>query len=128
MGDERRDAVRRQVRCIIERCLKLEWPLTTDPRLRWKISVDHARSEIADSMTATIRRSVEQQLPRLYRDARRVASKALAELGEQDAARSLPTDCPYELADLLAYDLYAANRCGIVDADLGAVFRTLGRS
>lgn len=106
LGDERRNAVRSQVRRIIEHCLKLRHSPAEPPRLGWKISIDNARSEIADRLTATIRRDIEEQLPRLYREGARVAVKALQERGEDEASTAVPAQNPWTLAELLADDWY----------------------
>lgn len=58
LGDERRNAVRSQVRRIVEHVLKLEHSPAAEPRLGWKIPVDDARTQIADRITATIRRDI----------------------------------------------------------------------
>ena len=110
-----RNAVRSQVRRIIEHCLKLEHSPATEPRLGWKISIDHARTQIADWLTPTIRRDVEDELPRLFQDARRMAAKGLATAGETEAAAGLPITNPYHLDDLLVHDWYPASRHGLVD-------------
>jgi hypothetical protein len=46
-----------------------------------------------------------------------VAVLGLPKYGERDAARALPTECPYALDDILLDDWYPANRHGIVDPD-----------
>ncbi len=101
LGDERRNAVRSQLRRLIEHCLKLEHSPATDPRAGWLDTIDHARAEIADRLTPSIRRDAEAQLPKLYAQALRVARRALEQHGEEDATAGLPAECPYALDQLL---------------------------
>jgi hypothetical protein len=115
VGSERRDAVRSQVRRIIEHLLKLEHSRASDPRGGWRDSILDARAEIPDKMTVTIQREVENELPRLYARARAKAANGLSAHGERGAARALPESCPYAFDELLADDWYPANRHGIDD-------------
>lgn len=115
VGSERRDAVRSQLRRIIEHLLKLEYSRARDPRAGWVSSILDARAEIPDRITPTIQREVEQELARLYGLARKKAAHGLAAHGEPDMARELPELCPYAFTDLLSDDWYPANRHGIVD-------------
>lgn len=111
-----RNAVRSQIRRIIEHCLKLEHLPAAESCLGWKISIDDARNEIADRLTPTIRQDLEAALPQLFTQARRVAAKALLATSEQPAADPLPAANPYHLDDLLADDWYPLSRHGFVDA------------
>jgi DNA-binding PucR family transcriptional regulator len=115
VGSERRDAVRSQVRRIIEHLLKLEHARARDPRGGWKDSVDDARAEIEDKLTRTIRRDVVDELPRLYERARYKAARGLRDNGEAQDAASLPVTNPYPLDDLLRHGWYPANRHGLAD-------------
>jgi hypothetical protein len=115
VGSERRDAVRSQVRRILEHLLKLEHSRAVDPRGVWKDSIDDARAEAEDKLTATIRRDVVAELPRLYDRARYKAARGLREKGEAESAASLPDVNPYDLDLILRHDWYPTNRHGIVD-------------
>ena len=115
LGKAERNLLRSQLRRILEHCLKLEWSPTPEPRRSWRLSIVEARIEISDHMTATLRRDVEGELPRLHEQARRLARQALIENGETDAAAALPADCPYTLDQLLDDDWYPANRHGLRD-------------
>jgi DNA-binding PucR family transcriptional regulator len=115
VGSERRDAVRSQIRRIIEHLLKLEHSRATGPRSRWKDSVDDARSEIEDKLTRTIRRDAGDRLPKLYDRARYKAARGLRENGEVDDAEALPSANPYGLQTILRHAWYPANRHGIDD-------------
>jgi DNA-binding PucR family transcriptional regulator len=115
VGSDRRDAVRSQVRRIIEHLLKLEYSQARDPRGGWRDSILDARAEIPDRITKTMLPELEDELPRLYARARAKAVNGLSAYGEREVARSLPEACPYRFDDLLADDWYPANRHGIVD-------------
>lgn len=115
VGSERRDAVRSQLRRIIEHLLKLEHSRARDPRAGWVDSILDARAEIPDRITPTIQREVAEELARLYVAARKRAAHGLSTHGEQEIARELPERCPYAFADLLSDDWYPSNRHGIVD-------------
>ena len=115
LGTSQRDAVRSQVRRIIEHCLKLEFSSTSDPRGGWYDSIIDARGEIEDKLSPSLRRDLEEQLPRLWARARAKSDNGMRRFGEPDAADLLPADCPYALDDLLADDWYPANRRGLPD-------------
>lgn len=115
LGTSQRDAVRRQVRRIIEHCLKLEHSRIVDPRGGWYDSIIDGRAEIEDKLSPSLRRDLDEQLPRLWRRARTRADNGLRRFGEPDAADLLPPDCPYALDGLLADGWYPANRRGLPD-------------
>jgi Domain of unknown function DUF29 len=115
LGTSQRDAVRRQVRRVIEHCLKLEYSRVVDPRGGWYDSIIDARTELDDKISPSLRRDLDQQLPRLWTQARIKAENGLRRFGEPDAADLLPADCPYALDDLLTQDWYPANRRGLPD-------------
>lgn len=108
-----RNAVRSQVRRIIEHALKLEYSRAKDPRPGWYDSIADARAEIEDKLSPTIRREIEAQLDQLYARASEKARGGLRRYGEGDAADSIPTSCPYRLDDLLRFDWHPANRHGL---------------
>jgi hypothetical protein len=115
LGTSQRDAVRSQVRRIIEHCLKLEYSGARYPRAGWRDSVIDARAELGDKLSPSLRRDLEQQLPRLWTQARTKADNALRGRREPDAADLLPADCPYALDHLLADGWYPPNRRGLPD-------------
>jgi hypothetical protein len=115
LGTSQRDAVRSQVRRIIEHCLKLEHSRAVDPRGGWYDSIIDARAEIDDKLSPSLRRDLDEQLPRLWPRARTKADNGLRRFGEPDAAELLPADCPYELNDLLADGWYPRNSRGLPD-------------
>jgi hypothetical protein len=115
LGTSQRDAVRSPLRRIIEHCLKLELSRAIDPRGGWYGSIIDARTEIDDKLSPSLRQDLDEQLPRLWSQARSKADNGLRRFGEPDAADLLPADCPYALDDLLADGWYPANRRGLPD-------------
>lgn len=111
-----RNAVRSQLRRIIEHCLKLEHSAASDPRPGWYDSIADGRAEIEDKLTPTIRRDVEGQLERLYARAREKTEGTLRRHGEAEAAAALPAACPYALDDLLRHGWHPISRHGFADA------------
>jgi Domain of unknown function DUF29 len=101
LGKSERDAVRSQVRRIIEHFLKLQYSPADQPRLGWMRSINDARSILDDKLSPTLRRDVEIRLVALYEDARYAAELALSEFGEEQVARELPTECPYTFEQIL---------------------------
>jgi Domain of unknown function DUF29 len=113
LGIGQRDAVRSQVRRIIEHCLKLEYSPARTPRTGWYETTIQARTEIEDKITPSIRRGLPKRLPRLWLQARRDTAAALRLRGEPEVADALPAECPYRLADLLRHDWCPASRHGL---------------
>ncbi len=108
LGKSERDAVRSQVRRILDHLLKLAHSPATAPRYGWIGSIVEARSSLDDKLSATLRQDVEAVFPRLYRDARERADAALREHGEHAAADSLPDACPFTLDQVLERGWYPA--------------------
>jgi hypothetical protein len=106
LGKSERNAVRSEVRRILEHLLKLGYSPAVDPRFGWMRSIVDARGTLEDRVTGTLRRDVEASLARLYQGARRQAELALREHREDDAAASMPEECPYSLDQILADDWY----------------------
>jgi hypothetical protein len=89
LGTSQRDAVRSQVRRIIEHCLKLEYSLAVDPRGVWYDSIIDARAELDDKLSPSLRGDLDEQLPRLWMQARTKAETACA----GSAGPTPPTCC-----------------------------------
>lgn len=106
LGNSYRDAVRSQVRRILLHFLKLAYSPARDPRSDWMGSIIDARAEIEDKLTPSLRRDVEEALPRLYERSRKRAAVELQGHREPDAASSLPAECPYTIDQILADDWY----------------------
>jgi hypothetical protein len=107
--------VRSHLRRIIEHLLKLEHSPAAEPRLGWQESIIEARDVISDVMTATLRREIETDLARTYEQGRRRADVALKKHGERDAAKALPTACPYGFDQIVRQDWFPNNRHGLTD-------------
>jgi hypothetical protein len=110
LGTSERDACRSQVERILEHFLKLAYSPASQPRRGWQRSIVEARSVLENKLSASIRRDVEQHLPRLYRAARRAAILALEEYDEAEAARLLPEAGPWTLDEVLRDDWYPASQ------------------
>ena len=100
LGKSERDTVRSQIRRIIEHLLKLEYSPAADPRFDWTASIVDARQQLADKITATLRRDAEASLPSLYADGRELAELGLRKYGETAAVARLPMTCPYTLEQI----------------------------
>jgi Domain of unknown function DUF29 len=106
LGRSERDAVRSQIRRIIEHLVKLPYSPAAQPRFDWMASIGAARAVLGDKISPTLRRDAEAMLARLYRDGRRQAELALRGYGEDRAAGALPQTCPYSLDDICREDWY----------------------
>jgi hypothetical protein len=106
LGRNYRDATRRRVRRILEHFLKLAYSPAGDPRYGWRGSIIDARAELDDKLSPTLRQDILGVLGKLYATARKRVATDLQEHGEQEAAVSLPAECPYTLDQILAEDWY----------------------
>jgi len=106
VGRSERDAVRSQVRRILEHFLKLAHSPAQDRRSGWIESILDARSILVDKVSSTLRQDIEASLPRLYRDARRKTEVSLGGQGEDQTVAGLPAACPYSVDEILAEDWY----------------------
>ena len=106
LGKHARNAVRSQMRRIIEHFLKLQYSPAREPRADWMSSIVDARAALEDDVTATLRADAATELPRLYRLARKQAVLSLERFREYEAADLLPNECPYSLDQILDEDWY----------------------
>ena len=106
LGRSERDAVRSQIRRVIEHFLKLAYSPAQGPRFDWMHSISDARSALEDKMSPALRRDAEVTLERLYAAARRSAALALRTYGDEEAARGFPEICPYSLDEICQQDWY----------------------
>ncbi len=106
LGNSYRDAACSQVRRVLLHLLKLAYSPARDPRSDWMDAIDDARAEIDDKLTPTLRRDIEETLPRLYANARKRVLRDLEKYGEHQAAQSLAAECPYTIDQILAEDWY----------------------
>jgi len=107
LGKSGRDAVRSQIRRIIEHLLNLAYSPAQAPRFDWMHGISDTRAVLEDKMSPTLRREVEATLERLYAGARRSAALALRTSGEEEAAREFPENCPYSLDKICQQDWYS---------------------
>jgi acetyl-CoA carboxylase carboxyltransferase component len=108
LGKSERDAVRSQIRRIIEHFLKLAYSPAEELRLDWMQTIDDARETLSDKLTATLHHDAEESLEKLYAEGRRRAARGLVRHGEPDAADALPAQCPYSLEEICREDWYPA--------------------
>jgi len=108
LGKSERDAVRSQIRRIIEHFLKLAYSRAEQPRFGWMETIDDAREILADKLTATLRRDTQASFEGLYAEGKRKAARGLIRHSEPDAADQLPTACPWSLEDVCREDWYPA--------------------
>ena len=106
LGKSERDAIRSQIRRIIEHFLKLAYSRAKQPRFDWMHSISDARAILEDKMSPTLRGDVETTLERLYVGARRSAALTLRAFGEEKAAQGFPEKCPYSLDEICREDWY----------------------
>jgi hypothetical protein len=106
LGKSYRDATRSKVRRILEHFLKLAYSPAGDPRYGWRGSIIDARAELDDKLSPTLRHDISGILGKLYATARKRVATDLQEHREQDAAASLPAECPYTVDQILADDWY----------------------
>ena len=111
LGKEQRNAVRSWVARIIEHLLLLEHVPAEQPRRGWIDEIIDFRDEIEQRLTATLRRDLQRQLPRLYERARLRLERKLALHGEAHLIGRLPEVCPYSLDQVLG-DFWPADRGG----------------
>ena len=106
LGKSERDAVRSQIRRIIEHLLKLAHPPAEPPRFDWMQTILEARQTLSDKISPALRRDAEQVLDKLYVDGCKRAAASLRRYGEPGAADALPQACPYSLDDICREDWY----------------------
>ncbi len=106
LGKSERDAVRSQIRRIIEHLLKLAHSPAAQPRFAWIETIIDARQPLSDKISPTLRHDAEMSLAKLYADARKRAEVSLRVYGEPGAAEALPQLCPYSLDDICREDWY----------------------
>lgn len=103
LGKEQRNAVRSLVRQVLIHLIRLQHSPADEPRNAWADEIDAARDDLHDRLTATLRRDLGRQLPKLYAEAQRRAARKMARYGE---TAELPEQCPYPLAGVLDRDWF----------------------
>ncbi len=104
LGSEQRFAVRSFVIRAIEHLLKLEFSTASELRALWLRSLRNARKSAERRMTTTLRHDLEEQLPKLFDDARDEVVFALEHYREFKALEELPFANPYSLDQILDLD------------------------
>jgi hypothetical protein len=104
--------------------LQLEYSRARYPRADWRHSIIDARARLDDKLSPSLRLDLEQQLARLWRQARTKAENALRGHREADAVDLLPSDCPYALDDLLTDGRYPASLPRIAEGQPSARVRS----
>ena len=94
LGKSERDAVRCQIRRIIEHFLKLAYSPAQAPCFDWMHTISDARTALEDKMSPTLRRDVETALERLYAGACRSAALALRTYGEEESHSKISRKVP----------------------------------
>jgi hypothetical protein len=106
LGNSERNAVRSQVRRILEHFLELAYSPAGDPRRGWRGSITEAHSELDGRLSPTLQRDLEASLERLYAMARKRVVQDLEDFGEGQLASSIPVRCPFTPDRVLAEDWY----------------------
>jgi hypothetical protein len=117
LGRSERDAVRSQMRRVIEHLLKLEYSQAPGPRDGWKDTVADARAVLDDKLSPSLRLDLEAVWDRLYGQVLPKARRALRRFDERAVAETLPSACPYDLDDICRPEWYPVNRHGLADHD-----------
>jgi hypothetical protein len=112
LGTSERNAVRSDLRVIIEHLLKLEYAPAVDPRPGWYETIIRARDDLDDRLTPTLQRDLQRNLAKVYARACRATRAKLRLHGEHEAAEALPDACPWRLTDLLNPDWFPKSRHG----------------
>jgi Domain of unknown function DUF29 len=95
LGDTKLSAVLNNARVVMEHLLKLEHRPAIDPRNRWRTTVREHRSRLEIELTPRLRQILEEELPRVFRIARKSAAASMRDHGDDAAADALPKTCPY---------------------------------
>lgn len=108
MGKSDRRSVQSALARVIEHLLKLEFSPAADPRGGWRKSVREHRAAALDALDDSPSLRGRIDLATAWRRGRGFAVDGL----EQDRVdeRLLPTDCPYDLDQLLDENWWPANR------------------
>jgi hypothetical protein len=95
LGDTKLSAVLNNARVVMEHLLKLEHSPAIDPRNRWRATAREHRSRLEIELTPRLRQILEEELPRVFRIARKSAAASMRDHGDDAAADALPKTCPY---------------------------------
>jgi hypothetical protein len=92
LGKSERDAVRSQVRRVLVHFLKLAHSPSRDPLYTWMGSIVEARARLADKLSPSLRRDIEEALDRLYTAAWKQAAVELQAHGRAKPISRCPAN------------------------------------
>jgi hypothetical protein len=100
LGRAERSKVLNNASVVVEHLLKLQHSPAKDPREGWIDSIAQHRRRLEFDLTPRLAQILQDELPRVYRVARRDALRALRRHGEDAAADALPETCPYTVEQI----------------------------
>ena len=107
LGKSERDAVRSQIRRIIEHLLKLAYSPAEQPRFDWMDTIDDARETLADKLTPTLAPRCRRRLWTSYTQRGGDVQRAgFAGTGNPMRPTPCPPACPYSLDEICREDWY----------------------
>jgi hypothetical protein len=115
LGKTEKREVRSRITTVVEHLLKLDHSPAVDPRTGWVATIDRAREELEDMLTASLRRDLERHLAVLQKRARRRAARSFLGYGEEEAARKAQAAAPYALDDVLRDGWYSTAEVPALD-------------
>jgi predicted DNA-binding protein YlxM (UPF0122 family) len=95
LGDTKRSAVLDNARAVMKHLLKLQHSPATDRRNGWRATVREHRSRLEIELTPSLRQILQEEMSRVFRNARKSAADSMRDHGEAAAADALPETCPY---------------------------------
>jgi Domain of unknown function DUF29 len=101
VGNSVRFAIERQMQRLLLHLLKLRYHPDQRSRRGWRVSVDHARGEIEDKATGSLRSHPATYLPEAYHKARRRIALVL-----ERPITDFPEACPWSIAEVLDADFW----------------------
>jgi hypothetical protein len=101
LGRSERDAVFSLAQQILQHFLLIEHSPAVEQRPHWMDEIDDFRARMKRKLSPAIRRHLKRELPELYADGRRIVARKMRRYGEDDAATTRPTECPYTLDQVL---------------------------
>lgn len=108
MARELRAACASHTSIIIQQLLKLQYSPAGDSRRGREVTVRAARDNLANRITTTIARELEDELEQRFRIASKMAQNDLEQHHEREAAGRLPRRCPYTLEQIRDPDWWPA--------------------
>jgi Domain of unknown function DUF29 len=100
LGRAERSKILNKASVVIEHLLKLQLSPAEGPREGWIDSVAEHRRRLEFDLTPRLAQILRDELPRVYRVARRDAERLPRRHGEKTAADALPETCPYTVEQI----------------------------